>query len=163
VAWALSRNPMLNSQLGEDEILLLPAINIGVAVALEGGLIVPVVHDADRKGILELAEELNNVSARARQNKLRGSDLEGGTFTVSNLGMFGIDRFSAIINPPQVAILAVGAVKKTFVANDLGQPVLHSMMNMRLSADHRVVDGAEAARFLADLRKGFENPGEMLL
>lgn len=163
VAWALSRNPMLNARLGENEILLLPDINIGVAVALESGLIVPVIHNADRKGVLQLAEEINDVSARARQNKLRSSDLEGGTFTISNLGMFGIDRFTAIINPPQVGILAVSAAKKQFVANEMGHPVLHSLMNIRLSADHRVVDGAEAARFLFDLRNGIEHPAEMLL
>jgi len=163
VAWALSHNPMLNAQLGENEIFLLPDINVGVAVAIENGLIVPVIHNADRKGILQLAGEINDVSARARQNKLRGSDLEGGTFTISNLGMFGIDRFTAIINPPQVAILAVSAAKKQFVANEMGHPVLHSLMNMRLSADHRVVDGAEAARFLSDLRNGIEHPAEMLL
>jgi len=163
VAWALSRNPRLNAQLGENEILLLPDVNIGVAVALESGLIVPVIHNADRKGILQLAEEINDVSTRARQNKLRSSDLQGGTFTISNLGMFGIDRFTAIINPPQVGILAVSAAKKHFVANEAGQPVLHHLMNMRLSADHRVVDGAEAARFLSDLRNGIEHPAEMLL
>ncbi len=163
VAWALKRNPMLNSQLGESEIFLLPDVNVGVAVALESGLIVPVIQHADQKGILDLAEEINNVSARAHQNKLRAADLEGATFTISNLGMFGIDRFTALINPPQVGILAVSAVKKQFVPNQSGEPVLHHMMNMRLSADHRVVDGVEAARFLSDLRAGLENPEEMLL
>ncbi len=163
VAWALSRNPMLNSQLGENEILLLPDINVGVAVAIENGLIVPVIQHADQKGILKLAEEINEVSDRARQNRLRGADLDGATFTISNLGMYGIDRFTAIINPPQVGILAVSAVKKQFVANESGEPVFHSIMNMRLSTDHRVVDGAEAARFLADLRKGMECPEEIIL
>ena len=163
VAWALTRNPMLNSQLGESEILLLPDVNIGVAVAIKGGLIVPVIHHADLKGILELAEEINDVSDRARQNKLRAADLNGATFTISNLGMFGIDRFTAIINPPQVGILAVSALKRQFVPNQSGEPVLHHMMNMRLSADHRVVDGVEAAQFLSDLRAGLENPKEMLL
>ncbi len=162
-AWALSRNPILNSRLGENEISLLPEINIGIAVSIENGLIVPVIHDADQKGILQLAEDINDLSARARQNKLRAYDLEGATFTISNLGMFGIDRFTAIINPPQVGILAVSAAKKQFLANELNQPVLHTLMNMRLSADHRVVDGVEAARFLSDLRKGMETPGEMLL
>ncbi len=163
VAWALSRNPILNSRLGENEISLLPEINIGIAVSIENGLIVPVIHDADQKGILQLAEDINDLSARARQNKLRAYDLEGATFTISNLGMFGIDRFTAIINPPQVGILAVSAAKKQFLANELNQPVLRTLINMRLSADHRVVDGVEAARFLSDLRKGMETPGEMLL
>lgn len=163
VAWALKRNPMLNSQLGESEIFLLQDVNVGVAVSVESGLIVPVIHHADEKGILELAEEINDVSVRARQNKLRSGDLEGATFTISNLGMFGIDRFSAIINPPQVGILAVSAVRKQFVPNQSDEPVLHHLMNMCLSADHRVVDGVEAARFLSDLRTGLENPEEMLL
>lgn len=163
LAWALTRHPILNSQLGENEIVLLPDVNIGLAVSIEGGLIVPVIHQADLKGILQLAEEINDVSERARQGKLRGSDLEGATFTISNLGMFGIDRFTAIINPPQVGILAVSAVKKQFKANELGEPVFHPMANVRLSTDHRVVDGAEAARFLSDLRAGLENPEEMLL
>jgi len=162
-AWALTRHPILNSQLGQNEIMLLPEVNIGLAVAIESGLIVPVIRQTDRKGILELAEGINDVTQRARQSKLRGSDLEGATFTISNLGMFGIDRFTAIINPPQVGILAVSAVKKRFVGNELGEPVLHNMMNMRLSTDHRVVDGAEAARFLSDLRAVLENPEEMLL
>lgn len=163
VAWSLARNPILNSQLGENEIVLLPQVNIGLAVSMQDGLIVPVIHQADQKGILELAEEVNGLSTRARQGKLRGHDLEGATFTVSNLGMFGIDRFTAIINPPQVGILAVSAVKKQFVADELGEPVFHSVVNMRLSADHRVIDGAVAARFLSDLRAVLENPQEMLL
>ena len=163
VAWALTRHPVLNSQLGPNEIFLLPDVNLGLVVSIEDGLIVPVIHQADHKGILELAEEINGVTERARQGKLRVSDLEGATFTISNLGMFGIDRFTAIINPPQVGILAVSAVKKQFKANEFGEPVFHSMMNMRLSTDHRVVDGAEAARFLSDLRAVLENPEEMLL
>ena len=163
VAWALARHPILNSQLSQDEIIILPEVNIGLAVAIESGLIVPVIHEADHKGILQLARELNDVTERAHQGKLRGSDLEGATFTISNLGMFGIDRFTAIINPPQVGILAVSAVKKQFKANESGEPVFHSMTNMRLSTDHRVVDGVAAARFLSDLRKGLESPEEMLL
>ncbi len=162
-AWALARHPIMNSQLGQNEILLLPEVNIGLAVAIENGLIVPVIHQAERRGVLELAEEINTITERAHQGKLRGSDLEGATFTISNLGMFGIDRFTAIINPPQVAILAVSAVRKQFRANESGEPVLISMANMRLSTDHRVVDGAAAARFLSDLRAALENPEEMLL
>lgn len=95
--------------------MLLPDVNIGIAVAIESGLIVPVIHQVDHKGILEIAEEVNDVTERARQGKLRGNDLEGGIFTISNLGMFGIDRFTAIINPPQVGILAVSAVRKQII------------------------------------------------
>lgn len=163
VAWALRRHPRLNAHLEGETLREWDEVHLGMAVALEDGLIVPVLHHPDRKGILQIAEELNDLAARARANQLRLSDLQDATFTISNLGMFGIDRFTAIINPPQVAILAVSALKKVFVANEIGQPVLHSVMNLRLSADHRAVDGAVAARFLADLRKALENPSEMLL
>lgn len=163
VAWALRRNPRLNAHLEGDTLREWNEVHLGMAVALEDGLIVPVLHHPDRKGILQIAEEINDLAARARANKLRLADLQNATFTISNLGMFGIDRFTAIISPPQVAILAVSAIKKTFVANELNQPVLHSVMNVRLSADHRVVDGAVAARFMADLRNALENPSEMLL
>lgn len=163
VAWALRRHPRLNAHLEGETLREWKEVHLGMAVALEDGLIVPVLHHPDRKGILQIAEELNDLAARARSNQLRLTDLQNATFTISNLGMFGIDRFTAIINPPQVAILAVSAVKKVFVANEIGQPVLHSVMNLRLSADHRAVDGAAAARFLADLRKALETPSEMLL
>ncbi|PWH17412.1 MAG: 2-oxo acid dehydrogenase subunit E2 [Anaerolineae bacterium] len=163
VAWALRRHPRLNAHLEGETLREWDEVHLGMAVALEEGLIVPVLHHPDRKGILQIAEELNDLVARARVNQLRQTDLQPATFTISNLGMFGIDRFTAIINPPQVAILAVSALKKVFVANEIGQPVLHSVMNLRLSADHRAVDGAVAARFLADLRKALETPSEMLL
>ncbi|MCS6993329.1 MAG: 2-oxo acid dehydrogenase subunit E2 [Anaerolineales bacterium] len=163
VAWALRQHPRLNAHLEGEVLREWHEVHLGVAVALEDGLIVPVLHHPDRKGILQIAEELNDLASRARQNQLRLTDLQDATFTISNLGMFGIDRFTAIINPPQVAILAVSAIKKTFVANETGQPVLHSVMNLRLSADHRAIDGAIAARFLADLRKALETPSEMLL
>lgn len=163
VAWALRRHPRLNAHLEDETLREWDEVHLGMAVALEDGLIVPVLHHPDRKGILQIAEELNDLAARARSNQLRLTDLQNATFTISNLGMFGVDRFTAIINPPQVAILAASAVKKVFVANEIGQPVLHSVMNLRLSADHRAVDGATAARFLADLRKALETPSEMLL
>ncbi len=163
VAWALRRNPRLNAHLEGDTLREWDDVHLGMAVALEDGLIVPVLHHPDRKGILQIAEEINDLAARARANQLRLADMQNATFTISNLGMFGIDRFTAIINPPQVAILAVSALKKTFVANELNQPVLHSVMNVRLSADHRAVDGAVAAQFMADLRNALENPSEMLL
>lgn len=164
VAWALRRYPRLNAHLIDGDILReWNEVHLGIAVALEDGLIVPVLHHPDKKGILQIAEELNDLISRARAQQLRQTDLQDATFTISNLGMFGIDRFTAIINPPQVAILAVSAIRKTFVANELGQPVLHSMANFRLSADHRAVDGALAARFMADLRQALQSPMEMLL
>lgn len=164
-AWALKRHPMMNSRLDLDasQILLLDEVNIGIAVALDDGLIVPVVRDADRKGILQLANDINDLSVRARGNKLAPDDVTGGTFTLSNLGMFGIDRFTAIINPPETAILAVGRAKKTFVPDANDQPMVRPMMTLTLSADHRVVDGAIAARFMADLREALEHPEDILL
>jgi pyruvate dehydrogenase E2 component (dihydrolipoamide acetyltransferase) len=116
------------------------------------------VHDANQKGVAEIAAEIGNLTARAHEDRLRPSDVAGGTFTVSNLGPFGIETFTAIINPPEAAILAVGAVQWRFVPDEGGNPVARPMMKMTLSADHRVVDGAMAARFLQDLRAALEAP-----
>ena len=164
-AWALQRHPLLNSQLDEaaGHITLLDEVNIGIAVALENGLIVPVIHQANAKGIQQIAADIGDVSARAKANKLKAHDIQGGTFSISNLGMFGVDRFTAIINPPETAILAVGASKPTFVPDANGQPVLRPMLTLRLSADHRVIDGAVAAQFLADVRAAIESPALMTL
>ena len=161
VAWALSQHPALNSRLEGQDILLLSGIHLGIAVALEEGLIVPVVRDVPHKGIRQLAAEIAEQSERARRGALRPDDVAGGTFTITNLGMFGVDRFTAIINPPQAAILAVGRISKHVVPDEADQPVVRPMMTVTLSADHRIVDGAVAARFLADLRGGLEHP-EML-
>jgi pyruvate dehydrogenase E2 component (dihydrolipoamide acetyltransferase) len=174
-AWALTRHPLVNSYLvgaaGQEEIVLNSAIHIGIAVALDaapddptrsGGLIVPVVRDVKEKGLEALASEIADLSKRARSNKLRPDDVTDGTFTISNLGMFGIDRFTAIINPPQVAILAVAAARRQFVPDVDGNPVARPIMAVTLSADHRVVDGAVAARFLSDLRAALEDPALML-
>ena len=158
VAWALKHHPWLNSTLRDEEIHLLPEINVGVAVALKDGLIVPVVHQADRKGVAKIAAEVRDLVVRAREGRLTPADITGGTFTVSNLGPFGIEQFTAIINPPQVAILAVGATQPEPVADEGGQIVVRPMMRMTLSVDHRVVDGATAARFLTDLRDVLEAP-----
>jgi pyruvate dehydrogenase E2 component (dihydrolipoamide acetyltransferase) len=162
VAWALKRNRFLNSTLKDKEIHLLPEVNVGVAVALEEGLIVPVVQQADRKGLLELATEVSNLTIRAREGRLTPSDVAGGTFTISNLGPFGIEQFTAIINPPQVGILAVGATQAEVVADGGGEIAVRPIMRMTLSADHRIVDGAVAARFLADLREVLESPALLL-
>ena len=170
-AWALRRHPFMNSRLEGENILLIDAVNLGIAVALNDGLIVPVIHDADQKGIVQLATAIADLAARARSGKLRAADLDGGTFTISNLGMFGVDRFTAIINPPETAILAVGRVQKRVVVDErpaLSEAkgdtmVVRPIMTLTLSADHRVVDGAVAARFLADLRAALEDPQIMLL
>lgn len=162
-AWALARNPYINSRLDGQNILLLKEIHIGMAVALENGLIVPVIRNADGKSVFNIATEMNSLAERARMNRLGPDDLANGSFTISNLGMFGVDRFTAIINPPQSAILAVGRVTKKFVPDENDEPVARPMMTVTLSADHRVVDGAVAAIFLRDLRDGLEHPEMVIL
>ena len=162
-AWALTRHKWMNATLSGESITLHGEVSIGVAVALDEGLIVPVLHDAARKGAAQIADEIADLSERAKTNRLRGSDLAGGTFTVSNLGMFGVDRFTAILNPPETGILAVGRIVKRFVPDENDQPMVKPMMTITLSADHRVVDGATAARFLADVRAGLEEPSLMIL
>ncbi len=162
VAWALKQNPIINSQYTDEKIILYSDINIGVATALDNGLIVPVIHNADSKDLLEISRELGDLAQRARSNKLQPDNLSGGTFTISNLGMFGIDRFTAIINPPQSAILAVGKMNKVFVPDENDQPVLSRQVALTLSADHRVMDGSQAAKFLTDLKNSLLNLGEIL-
>jgi pyruvate dehydrogenase E2 component (dihydrolipoamide acetyltransferase) len=163
LAWALRRHPFMNAYMRQDGILLLPNVNIGVAVALESGLIVPVVRDADQKGLYLLAQEITDISERARTGQLLPDDVSDGSFTLSNLGMFGIDQFSAIINPPQVGILAVGRTIDKFIPDEHGQPVLRPMMSITLSADHRAVDGAQAGAFIADVRAALEEPASVML
>jgi len=163
VALAIRKNPVINSQLMPEKIILLEDINIGVAVAMEDGLIVPVIATADKKEIHQISEEVNALAVRARESRLRPQDLMNGTFTISNLGMLGVDRFTAIINPPQSAILAVGAVRRQLLPDDSDVPVIRlvKMLTVTLSADHRVMDGAQAAYFLADLKQSLENPSEL--
>ncbi|MBC7251152.1 MAG: 2-oxo acid dehydrogenase subunit E2 [Anaerolineae bacterium] len=158
VAQTLRRHPWLNSTLRDQEIHLLPEININVAVALDDGLIVPVVHGADGKSVAEISAEVRDLVARAREGRLTPADVTGGTFTISNLGPFGIEQFTAIINPPQAAILAVGITRPEPVADEEGRVTVRPVMRMTLSADHRIVDGAVAAHFLTDLREVLENP-----
>ncbi|TFH36202.1 MAG: 2-oxo acid dehydrogenase subunit E2, partial [Anaerolineales bacterium] len=162
-AWALSRHPFMNAYMRDDGILLLPHVNVGVAVALESGLIVPVVRDADQKGLFQIAADVDELSQRARAGQLLPDDVADGSFTISNLGMFGIDQFTAIINPPQVGILAVGRTVESFMPDANGQPVLKPMMTITLSADHRAVDGAQAGSFIAELRMALEEPANVML
>jgi pyruvate dehydrogenase E2 component (dihydrolipoamide acetyltransferase) len=165
-AWTLRRHRRLNASLHADGIHLHGAVNVGVAVALDDGLIVPVVHEADRLGLAEIAACLQDVTDRAHQNRLRPEDVSGGTFTLSNLGMFGIDQFTAILNPPECAILAVGRIAKrqVVVEREAGDELaIRPMMHLTLSADHRAVDGAMAARFMHDLRQALEHPALLLL
>jgi pyruvate dehydrogenase E2 component (dihydrolipoamide acetyltransferase) len=162
-AWALTKHPFINSRLDGGNILLMKNINIGIAIALDDGLIVPVIRNADQKPVLQIAQEISSLTERARASQLKLEDLADGTFTISNLGMFGVDRFTAIINPPQTAILAVSRAVKKFVPDENDQPVLRPMMTVTLAVDHRVIDGALAALFLRDLRDGLERPGRIIL
>ena len=161
-AMALREFPNLNASLDGDEIVRHGHINVGVAVALEGGLMTVVAKDVDRKPIRQLSFELRDLAVRARSGKVRPGDIEGSTFTVSNLGMFQVDHFIAIINPPEAAILAVGSVREEAVVVN-GQVVPGTRLQVTLSADHRVTDGAEAARWLQVFRQYIENPVHTLV
>ena len=161
VGHTLRQHRWLNSALRGDEILLFPYINIGVAVALPDGLIVPVIQNADQKGIESLAGEVTDLTQKARQNKLQPTDVANGTFTISNLGPFGIEQFNAIINPGQAAILAISASQAEVVPVD-GRPEIRPILRMTLSADHRIIDGAVAAHFMMDLKSAMEFPSLVL-
>jgi pyruvate dehydrogenase E2 component (dihydrolipoyllysine-residue acetyltransferase) len=162
VARALLKMPQVNVSFAEDTLLQKKQVHIGMAVALEQGLIVPVIHNAARLGILDLARESQRLAEAARTGKLRPDDLTGGTFTVSNLGMFDVDSFTAVINPPESAILAVGSITPTPVVVD-GQVVVRDRMKVTLSSDHRAIDGATAARFLQEVKRLLEEPFGLLL
>ena len=149
-AIALTRHPALNAQLVGDEIVQYTHADIAIAVATDNGLIAPIVRNADLKALPDIARTTADLTERAKRGALKQAEISGGTFTISNLGMFGLDSFDAIINPPQVAILAVGSAQERIVARN-GSPVVAQMMTLTLSADHRVVDGALAATFLATL------------
>jgi pyruvate dehydrogenase E2 component (dihydrolipoamide acetyltransferase) len=156
-AMALSRHRDVNVQFTEDALLRFPAANVGIAVAAPAGLVVPVIHEAERLSLAETAKARTDIVERARDGKLHQADLEGGTFTISNLGMFGVEQFTAVLNPPQAAILAVGATEQRPVVRD-GDIVPRPMMTMTLTVDHRAVDGAEAADFLRTVKSFVEEP-----
>ena len=157
VAMALKKVPQANSSWSEDGILVYNNIDISMAVAIDGGLITPIIKNADQKSIQEISKESKVLAKKARDGKLAPEEFQGGTFSISNLGMFGIDNFSAIINPPQSCILAVArAVEKPVV--DHGHIRIGHTMNVTLSSDHRVVDGAVGAEFLKALRRYIEHP-----
>jgi len=156
-AQALMRHRDVNVQYSEDALLKFPTANVGIAVAAPQGLIVPVLRSVERLSLAEFAIARGEVVGRARENKLTTQDLEGGTFTISNLGMFGIEQFVAVINPPQAAILAVGATVDTPVARD-GEVVVRPMLTMTLTVDHRAVDGAAGADFLRTVKQFVEEP-----
>jgi pyruvate dehydrogenase E2 component (dihydrolipoamide acetyltransferase) len=164
-AWALMRHRWVNASLHGDEFHLHRSAHVGVAVALDEGLIVPVIHRAETLGLGEIAARLSDLTERAQGGTLTPGDVSGGTFTLSNLGMYGVRQFTAILNPPQCAILAVGSmVKRQVVVEREGQDVaaIRPMMDLTLSADHRVLDGAAAARFTQDLVAVLEHPNLLL-
>jgi pyruvate dehydrogenase E2 component (dihydrolipoyllysine-residue acetyltransferase) len=157
VARVLVKHPRMNASWTGEDVRANAEINIGLAMAVEDGVVVPVIHDADKSKLDEIASQRRELSERARSGKLRPADLAGGTFTISNLGMFGVDAFTAIIIPPQAAILAVGCIADRVVSME-GRPGVRPMMTLTLSSDHRVVDGARAAEFLRDLVEAIHNP-----
>jgi pyruvate dehydrogenase E2 component (dihydrolipoamide acetyltransferase) len=161
-ATALAAHPEVNASWDETRILRHRHVSIGIAVSIEDGLIVPVVRDAGRKTLTEIAREARDLTTRARSRKLTPDELTGGTFTISNLGMYGTRQFTAVINPPQAAILAVGeAVRQPVVRDD--QVATGTTMTLTLSIDHRAVDGATAAGFLTRLRELIEQPLDIVL
>ena len=161
-AMALRKHPAVNSSWLEDRIRYNEHVHIGVAVAVEDGLLVPVVRFADGKSFAGIGEEVRDFAAKAKSKKLQPEDWEGNTFTISNLGMFGIESFTAIINPPDACILAIGGINEVPVVKD-GVVVPGSVMKVTLSCDHRVVDGATGAAFLQDFKNLLENPVLMLV
>ncbi|HEX7487147.1 MAG TPA: dihydrolipoamide acetyltransferase family protein [Vicinamibacterales bacterium] len=156
-ASALERHPEINASFAGDHVKQYSRVHIGLAVALEDGLITPVIRDADSKSLADIAAQAKTLADRARDRRLQPHEYTGATFSISNLGMMGIEEFSAIINPPEAAILAVGAVREVPVVEG-GQVKIGRRMKLTLSVDHRVADGAQAARFLGTLRRMLENP-----
>jgi pyruvate dehydrogenase E2 component (dihydrolipoamide acetyltransferase) len=157
-AAALMRHREVNAHFAGDSVRIFPTVNVGIAVAAPQGLVVPVIRSADRLTIAEIAAARADIVTRARENKLRAEDLQDGTFTISNLGMFGVEEFIAVLNPPQVAILAVGAIELRPVVID-EEFDMKPMMSVTLTCDHRAVDGAVGADFLRTLKSFLELPG----
>ena len=159
-AMALLKHPFVNASYQDKAIRFYEQADIGVAVAVDEGLITPVVRGANLKGFLEISAEIKDLAAKAKSRKLQPEEYTGATFSISNLGMFGIKEFTAIINPPEAGILAVGAATPTAVVRE-GEIVVRNVMNVTMSCDHRVVDGATGAKFLQTFRQMLENPGMM--
>jgi pyruvate dehydrogenase E2 component (dihydrolipoamide acetyltransferase) len=162
VAAALAKHPDVNASWRGDAIRRHNRVHIGVAVAVEDGLITPVIRDANVKGVADIATEVRELAGRAREKKLKPDEYTGATFSISNLGMFGIEEFTAIINPPEACILAIGQVEDRIVAVD-GQPAVQPRMRMTMSCDHRVVDGATGARFLQTLKAMLDEPAMIVV
>jgi pyruvate dehydrogenase E2 component (dihydrolipoamide acetyltransferase) len=161
VAIALRHHPRANASFEDDRVKIHKMVNVGVAIGAEDGLIVPVVKDADQKSVVQIAQELQLFRQKARQMRFSTDDLSGGTFTISNLGMYGIDQFNAILNPPQSTILAVGRIINTPVALPDNTLTVRPMMSLTLTVDHRVVDGIQGARFLAEIKERLESSNSL--
>jgi len=161
-AIALRRVPQANTAWTDDAILYFDRVDVSVAVATENGLITPIIKDADRKGLSQISAEMRDLGTRAKENRLKPEEFQGGTFTVSNLGMFGAREFAAIINPPQAAIVALGKGEQRPVVKD-GALAIATMMSATLSADHRIVDGAVSAQYMSVFKQLIEDPLGMLL
>src|SRR6202008_572768 len=161
-ALALKQHPKVNSSWLGDKIRINHHINIGVAVAVEDGLLVPVVRFADTKSLSQIAAEVKEFAQKAKDKKLQPADWEGNTFTISNLGMFGIEEFTAIINPPDACILAIGGITQSPVVKN-GEIVVGNVMKVTMSCDHRAVDGATGSAFLQTLKSLLEEPLRMLV
>ena len=162
-AIALTKHPEINASWISDKIRYYRHVHIGVAVAVEDGLVVPVIRFANHKSLTQISTELKELANRAKEKKLKPEELQGSTFTISNLGMFGIDQFTAIINPPEAAILAVGRTRQEVEVDENGSFKVVNKMTMTMSCDHRVIDGATGARFLQTLKTLIENPSLALL
>ncbi len=160
---AAQAQPAINAAWDGDAIVKFKSVGLSVAIAIDDGLVTPVIKEAEKKTLLEISQGVKDLAGKAKNKKLSPDDFAGGTITVSNLGAYGIDQFAAIINPPQAAIVAIGSIRSTPVVNDKGEIVVGRRMWVGLSGDHRVVDGAVAATFLAEMRKLLENPALMLV
>lgn len=162
-AMALAKHPAANAGWTEENMLHYGNVDMSVAVAIEGGLITPIVRNADQKSVVAISGEVKQLAAAAKAGKLKPEQYEGGSFSISNMGMYGVDAFSAIINPPQAAILACGAAKPKAVADEEGNIYSAQVMTITLSVDHRVIDGALAAELMETIRTTLENPASMLV
>lgn len=157
VALALKKHPKINASFREETIVFHQKVHVGVAIALDEGLVVAVIRDCDQKSLAEIARETRDLAERAKTRKIKSSEIRGSTFTVSNLGMYGIDSFTAIINKPEAAILAVGGIQEIPVVAD-GHIVIGKQMKITLSSDHRVVDGSNSAAFVQEVKQLLETP-----
>jgi pyruvate dehydrogenase E2 component (dihydrolipoamide acetyltransferase) len=160
-AIAITRSPSVNAQFTPDAIVYHRRVDISVAVAIDEGLVTPVVRNAHLKSVLAISDEVRDLAQRARDRRLAPEEMMNGTFSISNLGMYGIDEFAAVINPPEGAILAVGGIRSEPLIRE-GAVVAGKRMKLTLSCDHRVVDGAVGAAYLAELRKVLEHPAQIL-